>query len=74
MCMRPWSPDTSPSIRWPEALTAVLRLDHEGRELAGSVGVQSHLRDIDDAAVVVGHEEPRPMKAARIVGPHGPTP
>lgn len=49
-----------------EALTAVLRLDHEGRELAGSVGVQSHLRDTDDAAVVVGHEEPRPMKAPRI--------
>jgi hypothetical protein len=50
----------------PEALTAVLRLDHKGRKLAGSVGVQSYLRDADDAAVVVGHEEPRPVKAARI--------
>jgi hypothetical protein len=49
-----------------QALTAVFRLHHEGGKLAGSVGVQPYLRDADDAAVVVGHEETRPMKAARI--------
>jgi len=28
--------------------------------------VQPYLRDADDAVVVVGYEEPRPVKAARI--------
>jgi hypothetical protein len=49
-----------------EALTSVLRLDHKGCKFASSVGVQPYLRDADDSAIVVGHEEPRPMKAARI--------
>lgn len=48
-----------------DTAAALFGLDHEGGELARSVGVPPYLRDTDDASVVVG-DETLPVELARV--------